>query len=90
MSFVMCLTACVSNAGHRLAKVSVGMTKAEVIALMGPPTSASVSEGAEVLHYGLGATRVLLTTDFTEYYVRLVDGRVKSYGDADELERAGR
>lgn len=79
------LVGCATNKGERLAQVSVGMTKAEVISVMGTPGSVSAAEGVEVLRYPVSASRALFSTDFAEYYVRLVGGQVTDFGNASEL-----
>jgi hypothetical protein len=73
--------------GTKLGQVSVGMTKAQVVEIMGPPTSTSASEGVEVLRYALTAGRAMWTFDYTEYFVKLVNGRVESYGNAADLDK---
>jgi hypothetical protein len=73
--------------GSKLGQVSVGMTKAQVVKIMGPPTSTSVSDRVELLRYGLNAGRAMWTFDYTEYFVKLVNDRVESYGNAADLDR---
>ena len=66
----------------RMNRLSVGMTKKEVIAAMGYPAStAAPGGGEEIMRYELSETVLQAEYHVTqEYYVRLVDGRVESYG----------
>ncbi len=65
-------------------KVSVGMTKTEVIAVMGKPGRTSASQGAEYLIYMLDASlRDLLPPE--PFYIRLVDGKVDAYGRGEPI-----
>ncbi len=65
-------------------RLRVGMTKAEVIAAMGKPLSFGADPRSEVLYYRLFEEG--LASDPHTYFVRLVDGKVASFGrisDAD-------
>jgi len=73
-------------------KVKLGMTKAEVIEIMGQPKSTRANREAEYLVYKL---REGITKPFTtlgpvsieeEYFVKLVDGRVESYGRVGDFD----
>ena len=48
----LCLTGCLTPAS-KINAVHLGMTKAEVLAVMGPPTSITADEHAEYLNYSL-------------------------------------
>jgi hypothetical protein len=69
------LTSCASI-GERMSRISPGMTKPEVVRILGKPDSSGGSSGVEVLHYKQdeGWWR------FSYYFVRVVDGKVESYG----------
>jgi len=57
------------------------MTKAEVIAAMGPPVSVSAKEGTEYLNYKLSETGDDAFMGWTTpYYVRIVNGKVDAFG----------
>jgi hypothetical protein len=84
---LLVLVSCATSPGKNLNKISVGMTKAQVIEAMGQPTSTTAQNGAEVLRYSLNATRALFSVDFDDYSVRLVEGKVVSYGKTSELEK---
>jgi outer membrane protein assembly factor BamE (lipoprotein component of BamABCDE complex) len=71
----------------KMNRLSVGMTKDEVIHIMGNPASVAASGGVEFLRYELSATHQQAEYNVTEeYYVRLVDGRVDSYGKMGDFD----
>ena len=81
---VLLLVGCATT--DRINRVSVGMTKAEVIAAMGNPDSSSGEGDTEELHYVLVNNPVYPTSGGT-YAVKLQNGRVVSYGQINN--RAG-
>jgi hypothetical protein len=65
----------------KINQISLGMTKAEAIAVMGDPVSTRATEGVEFLTYRLSETADDAARGITTpYYVRIVDGRVDAYG----------
>ncbi|GBE07069.1 MAG TPA: outer membrane protein assembly factor BamE [Phycisphaerales bacterium] len=61
--------------------LSIGMTKQEVIAVMGEPISTSAISGLEVFRYHLQtAEQIIWKGGHNEYFVRFVNGKVESYG----------
>ena len=56
------------------------MSKSEVIRVMGEPVSVTADKDAEYLNYSLGETSTSPAAPVTPYAVRLVDGKVESYG----------
>jgi len=82
MTLAGCATA------HKMNNLSVGMTKQEVISTMGRPSStASPGGGQEVLRYHLSATDDDAYDGRTnEYYIRLINGRVESYGRMGDFD----
>ena len=81
---------CVTSS-EKLSEVSLGMTKTEVIAVLGQPKSVSARMGGiEILRYQLsGRDAPLLTPNRIEfadgYTVQLIDGKVVAYGRDDEF-----
>ena len=66
---------------HKISRVEVGMTKEEVIAKIGKPVSTSATKNTEYLNYRLSETGDDAFYGRTKpYYVRLVNGKVDSYG----------
>ena len=61
----------------RMNRVNVGMTKQEVIKVLGKPASTSASEAVEHMAYGFVRSRMLFRSP---YFVKLVDGKVTAYG----------
>jgi len=74
--------------GNALNKISVGMTKAQVIEELGEPTSVAAQNGMEVMRYDLWK-------DFwqrspgnykSEFFVKLAGGKVQSYGRMGDFD----
>ena len=72
------LAGCRSTASE-MNDLSVGMTKAEVRDVLGSPHSTAANEGAEFQRYVLHDS-ALGASMTRHYFVKLVDGRVVSYG----------
>lgn len=71
----------------QISGVRLGMTKQEVIAVMGPPVSVSAKGRTEYLNYALSETDDQELYGITKpYYVRLVDGHVESYGRTGDFD----
>jgi len=72
---------------HKMNRISLGMTKEEVIQAMGPPISVSAREGVEYLNYSLSETA---SDDFhgwtTPYFVRIINGKVEAYGRKGDFD----
>jgi hypothetical protein len=81
---VALLTGCAPMAS-KLNKVSVGMTKPGVIAVMGKPNQTSASQGVEYLVYTLDASATDLTPP-EPYFIRLVGGKVDAYGRMGDFD----
>jgi hypothetical protein len=86
------LVAGCATSSKNLNKVSVGMTKAEVIQVLGQPESTRANRGVEFLIYSLregiskpGTTIVPISIE-GQYFVKLVDGRVESYGRVGDFD----
>lgn len=63
------------------------MTKDEVIAVMGKPVSVSAQGRTEYLNYSLSETDDQAFYGITiPYYVRLIDGRVESFGRMGDFD----
>lgn len=81
------LAGCVSRA-EKLNQLAVGMTKAEVIQVLGAPISTAANASGEVLRYHM-ATRDMLVYRGPrdgEYFVRLINGRVESFGKMGDFD----
>lgn len=74
------ITACAT--APKMNRLYVGMTKQEVISVMGPPAStAAPGNGVELLRYRLSPTHDHAFYGITEeYFVGCVNGKVRSYG----------
>jgi hypothetical protein len=67
-----------AGSSKKMNLLSLGMTKQQVIEAIGDPTSTSAKRNTEYLNYRL--TEDGFYSD--SYYVRLLDGKVESYGRA--------
>jgi hypothetical protein len=88
LAALIALTGCWGATAPKMNRLSVGMTKQEVVSVMGRPDSTStLDNGVELLHYKLspqGGPFMNLVTD--EYAVKMVNGKVVSYGKMSELK----
>ena len=67
--------------------VNIGMSKAEVIEVMGKPVSISAKDGTEYLNYKLSETFHHAVNGLsTPYYVRIVNGKVDAYGRTGDFD----
>jgi hypothetical protein len=66
---------------QRMNNLKIGMTKQEVIEAIGVPNSISATRNVEYLKYRIDTG--LFSTD--KYYVRLVNGKVESYGQSGDF-----
>lgn len=73
---VLILTSCAHFTGAQMSRISPGMSKAEVIRRLREPQSVGGAGTVEVLHY----VEDKGWWQFDYYFVRLVDGKVESYG----------
>lgn len=62
--------------------VSIGMTKAQVLKIMGTPVSVIADTNSECLNYNLAEVPTYFDMPGTPYEIKLVDGKVVSYGRA--------
>jgi len=70
-----------AGSSKKMNRLNLGMTKQEVIEAIGKPTSTSAKGNSEYLNYHLTTGGV-----FTDvYHVRLLDGKVDSYGQAGDF-----
>lgn len=67
--------------------ISVGMTKQEVLQVLGSPASTSAQGNAEYLNYRFSETSNQAGYGITiPYYVRIIDGKVESYGKTGDFD----
>jgi tetratricopeptide (TPR) repeat protein len=85
-----------ATAPSAMNKVSVGMTKSEVVSALGQPQSTRATQGVEYLIYhcrevSIGRQYFMATQGISgemeaDYYVRLVNGRVDAYGKQGDFD----
>lgn len=72
---------------NKINSINLGMTKEDVIKLMGKPASISAKEGTEYLNYSLSETDTQAYYGITKpYYVRIIDGKVDAYGRLGDFD----
>lgn len=71
----------------KISALKLGMTKDNVLAVMGDPVSISAQGNAEYLNYALSENSDDAFMGITRpYYVRLVNGRVESFGRTGDFD----
>ena len=79
------LSGCFAKAG-RTSGVHYGMSKQEVVAAMGAPVSVSTQGNSQYLNYSVCDTDNQTPNGIMRpYVVRLMDGRVESYGTTGDV-----
>lgn len=89
MMALVFLCGCVGPVGYTrsLGKLQIGMTKAEVIRVMGEPNSVSATENVEYLNYHLAPAGAMSDVSLMKtYFVRIVDGKVNAYGQRGDFD----
>jgi len=83
---IMILAGCAT--APKTNRLSLGITKQQVIAVMGAPNSTAAHiAGVEILRYRLSVTSHDIFHNRTEeYFVRLVGGKVDSYGKMGDFD----
>lgn len=76
------LIGCVKTSKH-LNGLELGMTKAQVVAIMGTPHSVSAQGSCEYLAYNLDVHSM---GGKAEYFVKLIDSHVDSYGRKGDFD----
>ena len=79
--FALFLFGCASTPGHiqagTISRISVGMTKQEVLSALGPPESAAAGKGEETLFY----VEERPWWQWARIRVHIVDGKVMEFGE---------
>lgn len=79
------LAGCIT--GEQVREVGVGMSRADVVGIMGAPDGVQVNGNTEVLKY---ANRLMsgFSWDRTDYFVTLTNGQVSGYGNGEVRQNA--
>lgn len=80
LTCVVFLTGCAT--ASNMNKLSVGMTKPEVIRVMGSPDSVAAQGGAEYLEY----EHLQYIGHYQHFFVRVVNGKVDAYGQKGDFD----
>lgn len=85
LTTILFLSGCAT--ANKISGVQLGMTRDDVIRVMGKPTSVSAQGGSEYLNYALSETDDdAARGSTTRYYVRLINGKVESYGRTGDFD----
>jgi hypothetical protein len=78
----------IDDSARDFSKIRIGMSRDEVIAAKGNPFETAAKDGTEYLMWAMGATElgVYYVHEDEKYYVRLVDGKVDSYGKVGDFD----
>src|SRR5688572_30493894 len=78
---ILLFAGCAAPRTTKMNSLSIGMTKAEALKVMGQPDSVAATDGVEYLNYRL-ATSMLDTdgSDTSDYFVQIKNGVVAGYG----------
>lgn len=82
---LLCLGLCGCATAKKLNLISIGMSKGDVIKVMGKPTTSSAIEGTEYLNYQLSQSAIEFE-QVEPYYVCIKDGKVFSYGRKGDFD----
>jgi len=70
----------------KLNKIAIGMTKEEVLAVIGEPVTKAAQSGLEVYSYHLSTPeQMTLTGGHDIYFIKFVSGRVESFGQKGDF-----
>lgn len=85
VALVALLSACAT--ASKISGVQIGMNKDQVVKVMGKPASTSAQGRSEYLNFALSETDDQAFVGVTvPYYVRLIDGKVESFGRAGDFD----
>jgi len=85
LSFLIFLSACATAV--KMNRLNVGMRRHDVISSMGQPTStAAPGNGVEIYRYLLRPSWGSPVGSSEEYFVRMVNGVVESYGKVGDFD----
>ena len=80
---------CRPPATDQINRLSVGMSKQQVESILGEPEYTSAKANMVMLHYSLRkkpSRLQLFENPLSDYYVRLVNGRVESFGKLGDFD----
>jgi outer membrane protein assembly factor BamE (lipoprotein component of BamABCDE complex) len=80
--FALFFIGCATN--QKMNELTVGMSKQEVIAILGPPETTSAQDDVEYLSYKLAKRAYFAKTK--DYYVRIIKGKLESFGKVGDFD----
>ena len=83
----LAIAACTGTSAN-LNKISLGMSKSEVIQAVGAPDSVSAQGSVEYLIYHWASPKQLIADEnnLDRYFIRLTHGRVDAYGERGDFD----
>jgi len=87
-ALVILLSSCgTAPSTRKINLVSIGMSKTEVISIMGLPDSSAGKEGVEYMKYRLATSGLDFDgSDTSDYFVRIVNGKVDAFGQRGDFD----
>ena len=89
LKFIVAMIFLISCSGtsYKMNDLSIGMTKEDVVLVLGQPVSISAKDGTEYLNYRFSENSDQEFYGLTEpYFVRLINGKVDSYGKLGDFD----
>lgn len=80
---ILCLGGCVTT--RTMNRLELGMSKSQVVKILGTPKYVAAQEKTEYLIFDLSPYDVDMGFHNQEYFVKLVDGTVESYGKKGDM-----
>lgn len=79
--------AMIHGTADQLDKISVGMSRADVVKVLGPPKTVSANGGVEYLQYRWVKTVIATDANWPDdYYVAVKNGKVSAYGRKGDFD----
>jgi hypothetical protein len=91
LSVALAISGCITTTSHYgrrpdFSAVELGMTRAQVIAILGKPAKVAATHGATYLQYGWDDPWDGSVGAAEDFFVRLVDGKVESFGEKGDFD----
>ncbi len=83
---LLCLGLLGCATASNLNNVSLGMSKSDVVKALGSPSSVSAKDNVEYLQYSSYKPFTSPSEWHSNYFVRLVNGKVESYGKVGDFD----
>lgn len=84
----LALIGCAAATAEKMVNLQMGMTRAQVVQVMGSPTSVGSINDSDYLNYNLcvaSCAGPIPFRQFRPFYVRLIKGKVESFGEKGDF-----